>query len=79
MYGLCLHAVPRDDARSSRRRCKFWKQVRDVGRFELFKRFEKLDNFVKTSVDKYTVPQALHDIYFLIHLHNEITDSDCVG
>ncbi|KAE9278376.1 hypothetical protein PF008_g28632 [Phytophthora fragariae] len=44
-------------------RCKFCKQVHDVGRCEVFQRLEKLTKFVRTSVDKSTVPADLQDIY----------------
>ncbi|KAE9018507.1 hypothetical protein PR002_g13080 [Phytophthora rubi] len=37
--------------------------VHDVGRCEMFQRFEKLTKFVRTSVDKSTVPADLQDIY----------------
>ncbi|KAE8969746.1 hypothetical protein PF011_g26683 [Phytophthora fragariae] len=46
-----------------RRRCKFCKQVHDVGNCELFQRFEKLAKFVKSSVDKSLVPADLQDLY----------------
>ncbi|POM70468.1 Hypothetical protein PHPALM_13087, partial [Phytophthora palmivora] len=35
-----------------RRRCKFCKQVHEVGQCELFRRYEKLASFVKNNVDK---------------------------
>ncbi|KAE8972726.1 hypothetical protein PR002_g26424 [Phytophthora rubi] len=41
----------------------FCKQVHDVGRCEMFQRFEKLTKFVRTSVDKSTVPVDLQYIY----------------
>ena len=44
------------DAHFSRRRCKFCKQVHDVGRCELFTQFEQLTKFVKNTVDKALVP-----------------------
>ncbi|KAE8961323.1 hypothetical protein PR002_g29937 [Phytophthora rubi] len=37
--------------------------VHDVGRCEMFQRLEKLTKFVRTSVDKSTVPADLQDIY----------------
>ncbi|POM81332.1 Hypothetical protein PHPALM_716 [Phytophthora palmivora] len=46
-----------------RRRCKFCKQVHEVGQCELFRRYEKLASFVKNNVDKSKVPEELQDLY----------------
>ncbi|POM80690.1 Hypothetical protein PHPALM_1444 [Phytophthora palmivora] len=45
------------------RRCKFCKQVHEVGQCELFRRYEKLASFVKNNVDKSKVPEELQDLY----------------
>ncbi|KAE9294539.1 hypothetical protein PR003_g24234 [Phytophthora rubi] len=63
-YGPCgACGADGHDAHFCRRRCKFCKQVHDVGSCELFQRFEKLAKFVKSSVDKSLVPADLQDLY----------------
>ncbi|KAE8889792.1 hypothetical protein PF003_g26275 [Phytophthora fragariae] len=63
-YGPCAACGGANhSAHFCKRRCKFCKQVHDVGRCEMFQRFEKLTKFVRTSVDKSTVPADLQDIY----------------
>ncbi|GMF26850.1 unnamed protein product [Phytophthora fragariaefolia] len=42
-----------------RKRCKFCQQVHDVGRCELFQRYERLANFVTDNVDKSKLPDDL--------------------
>ncbi|GMF71261.1 unnamed protein product [Phytophthora fragariaefolia] len=44
-------------------RCKFCQQVHDVGRCELFQRYERLANFVTQNVDKSKLPTDLQDLY----------------
>ena len=51
------------DARFCRRRCNFCKQVHDAGRFELFTELERLTKFVKSSIDRTTVPEEHQHIY----------------
>ncbi|GMG18578.1 unnamed protein product [Phytophthora fragariaefolia] len=46
-----------------RKRCKFCQQVHDVGRCELFQRYERLANFVTENVDKSKLPDELQDLY----------------
>ncbi|EGZ26803.1 hypothetical protein PHYSODRAFT_255248 [Phytophthora sojae] len=46
-----------------RRRCKFCKQLHDVGQCELFQRYEKLAAIVKSNVDKSKLPEDLQDLY----------------
>ncbi|GMF61213.1 unnamed protein product [Phytophthora fragariaefolia] len=46
-----------------RKRCKFYQQVHDVGRCELFQRYERLANFVTQNVDKSKLPTDLQDLY----------------
>ncbi|POM63156.1 LOW QUALITY PROTEIN: hypothetical protein PHPALM_27582 [Phytophthora palmivora] len=46
-----------------RKRCKFCKQIHEVGQCELFRRYEKLAFFVKNNVDKSKVPEELQDLY----------------
>ncbi|POM78055.1 Hypothetical protein PHPALM_4465 [Phytophthora palmivora] len=41
-----------------RRRCKFCKQVHEVGQCELFRRYEKLASFVKNNADKAKLPEG---------------------
>ncbi|POM67578.1 LOW QUALITY PROTEIN: Hypothetical protein PHPALM_16395, partial [Phytophthora palmivora] len=44
-----------------RRRCKFCKQVHEVGQCELFRRYEKLASFVKNNVENPgRTPRSLH-------------------
>ncbi|KAE9166583.1 hypothetical protein PF004_g29106 [Phytophthora fragariae] len=63
-YGPCAACGGANhSAHFCNRRCKFCKQVHDVGRCEMFQRFEKLTKFVRTSVDKSTVPADLQAIY----------------
>ncbi|KAE8898931.1 hypothetical protein PF007_g20575 [Phytophthora fragariae] len=63
-YGPCgACGADGHDAHFCKRRCKFCKQVHDVGICELFQRFEKLAKFVKSSVDKSLVPADLQDLY----------------
>ncbi|KAE8969742.1 hypothetical protein PR001_g27410 [Phytophthora rubi] len=63
-YGPCAACGGANhSAHFCNRRCKFCKQVHDVGRCEMFQRLEKLTKFVRTSVDKSTVPADLQDIY----------------
>ncbi|KAE9282239.1 hypothetical protein PF008_g27686 [Phytophthora fragariae] len=63
-YGPCgACGADGHDAHFCRRRCKFCKQVHDVGSCELFQRFGKLTKFVKSSVDKSLVPADLQDLY----------------
>ncbi|KAE8965429.1 hypothetical protein PR002_g28680 [Phytophthora rubi] len=63
-YGPCgACGADGHDAHFCRRRCKFCKQLHDVGSCELFQRFEKLTKFVKSSVDKSLVPVDLQDLY----------------
>ncbi|KAE9062219.1 hypothetical protein PF010_g29495 [Phytophthora fragariae] len=63
-YGPCgACGADGHDAHFCRRRCKFCKQLHDVGSCELFQRFEKLTKFVKSSVDKSLVPADLQDLY----------------
>ena len=57
------------DAHFCRRRCKFCKQVHDVGRCELFTQFEQLTKFVKNTVDKALVPAELQHLYSSGHLN----------
>ena len=69
-YGPCgACGASGHDAHYCRRRCKFCKQVHEVGRCELFAQYEKLAKFVKTSVDKSVVPDELQDIYSSSHLN----------
>ncbi|GMF44535.1 unnamed protein product [Phytophthora fragariaefolia] len=46
-----------------RKRCKFCMQVHDVGRCELFQRYERLANFVTENVDKSKLPDDLQDLH----------------
>ncbi|GMF52074.1 unnamed protein product [Phytophthora fragariaefolia] len=46
-----------------RKRCKFCQQVHDVGRCELFQRYERLANFVTQNVDKSKLPTDRQDLY----------------
>jgi hypothetical protein len=63
-YGPCAACgADGHSAHYCRKRCKFCKQVHEVGRCELFQRLEKLTKFVRTSVDKSTVPADLQDIF----------------
>ncbi|GMF27075.1 unnamed protein product [Phytophthora fragariaefolia] len=52
-----------------RKRCKFCQRVHDVGRFELFQRYERLANFVTQNVDKSKLPTDLQDLYTLSNLN----------
>ncbi|GMF33098.1 unnamed protein product [Phytophthora fragariaefolia] len=45
------------------KRCKFCQQVHDVGRCELFQRYERLANFVAENVDESKLPDDLQDLY----------------
>ncbi|POM61065.1 hypothetical protein PHPALM_29980, partial [Phytophthora palmivora] len=56
-----------------RRRCKFCKQVHEVGQCELFRRYEKLASFVKDNVDKSKVPEEFQDLYTPIGIFRAAT------
>ena len=50
------------DAHFCRCRCKFCKKVHDTGRCELLAEFERLTKFVKSSIDRTTVPEEFQHI-----------------
>ena len=63
-YGPCAACGNKGhSAHFCHKRCSFCKQVHGIGRCGLFQRFEKLTQFVRTSVDKSTVPTDLQGIY----------------
>ncbi|GMF57267.1 unnamed protein product [Phytophthora fragariaefolia] len=55
-----------------RKRCKFCQQVHDVGRCELFQRYERLANFVTENVDKSELPDDLQDLYTPSNLNSAV-------
>ncbi|GMF56400.1 unnamed protein product [Phytophthora fragariaefolia] len=62
---LSMDRVQRVAARGTqcKKRYKFCQQVHDVGRCELFQRYERLANFVAENVDKSKLPDDLQDLY----------------
>ena len=63
-----------NDAHFCRRHCKLDKQVHEFGRCELFTEFERLTKFVKSSIDRTTVPEKLQHIYSPGHLTRRLAD-----